>query len=354
MFFRNKKGMEFVVIGLILLIAGATAILGFFGVSASRAEGSAAEELCRSTNVLYTQVDPTKDILPGRVTPQGCKVLAKSELPSPKYPQKKEGAMQNVADLMARCWRTFLEGTVSQPIGARGLFQPDDKAKCSVCYIFTLQTGMGFGAEELDNYISDSGVYTVIDDSDTCTISGGGRCKTDCSVQTQNDPDGVFTKAQSSTLCTQKKKGSQCCTAADECVNKGGKCLNGAQEPYTKKYGKWGCSEGACYIKTKNYITYKQYIQRVNGEGYTYIGDVDSEGNNNIRGSAGDTQLKSGEGYDIIFVSNVQKSFWQNTFKRQIGDILGTSTSYPVAGIIVVPSEKTKYVCHVQEGAGGE
>ena len=336
---EDTKGMAFqTLIGIILLVAGFILVIGLIENLFSRAEGPAAEELCRTTNVFYAKGDPAKDIplsLDIRLSPNACKSANIPDVPTRTYSQDTNGAMKNVAELMSRCWWMFLEGSDPELLGKRGFFGSDKKAKCIVCYQFTLQNGMGFPSDNLPKFLSDTPYY-VQDSSDKCSTSGG-FCRSSC-----DDPNGIFTTSQASAKCAQKAKGSTCCIATNECENKGGRCLDAGNTDFPQQYDLWACLEGKkCFVKRENFFTYVDYIQRTQGAGYIFM-------------DSGIEQFSSGnQGYSIAYVSSIEEGLMKSSFKRMVDEyVVNLYEDYHLNGIMIGRKEAVEKYCFVQAGVG--
>lgn len=288
---RNKRGLELSTLGEILLIVIATSlIITVFTVASSRADEKTSENLCRGFNALRfgTQVEtPVGNI---NLAPKACKTInKKDDIPSKDYAKHingpKAGAIAEVRDLMARCWWMWLEGN------QQNMFQSkwyNLQNGCFICYTFSVDKGTGsISYQELANSLNVP--YYAVDSSDRCASAGqGGKCMASC------DKNSDFPKEVASNRC---KPGLKCCTASDECENKGGSCSS--REKYVP-YDKWKCKSGSCYIKEENMASYLDYIQGTRevsgGAGRVLFGD--NEG------------FKSGSKYAVTFVSPGKSADW--------------------------------------------
>lgn len=255
---KSKKGAELsTLVEIILLLIAAGLILGIFQYAASRANEQTSEKLCRGFNALRagTKIDvgPVKT----NIVPQGCKTIDKKDLPGKTYQDYpggiKEGAKAELRNAIARCWWMWLEG--KQPnIFDTSTLNPQNK--CFVCYAFSLKNGADIGIPEF--IASLDYPYEAADSSNRCAAGGeGGYCKPDCEKSRETEV--------SSNLCQSSLL--KCCISKnirDECINKGGTCSLSPLEGH-RLYEKWGCSQGLCYVKEENYMTYLDYVQGTKG-----------------------------------------------------------------------------------------
>ncbi|MBI2541392.1 hypothetical protein HYV80_01660 [Candidatus Woesearchaeota archaeon] len=261
---HNKKGAQLsTLVEIILLLIAAGLILGIFEYAASRANEQTSEKLCRGFNALRagTKIDvgPVKT----NIAPRGCKTLDKKDLPGKTYRDYpggiNEGAKAELRNMIARCWWMWLEG--KQP----NIFDTSTlnlQNKCFVCYAFSLKNGADIKIPEF--IASLDYPYEAADSSNRCAAGGeGGFCRGEgCDKSREIEVDSGICRSQNPQLPQIK-----CCISKnirDECVNKGGICSRSPLEGH-RLYEKWGCSQGLCYVKEENYMTYLDYVQGTKG-----------------------------------------------------------------------------------------
>ena len=209
----------------------------------------------------------------------GCKTFDKDFIPSEKYGADGAAAMKQIADMTARCWWMFLEGS-----GKNVLDNPIlGGKKCFICYMFQLKKGISFDSGAFEQQMG-SIPYKIVDSSDQCSSTGGGFCEQTCSLGRTKSP---------SNLCLKRGKTGSCCVAASECESKGGTCATPSQD--TRLESSWsGCNFNTrCYVGPKSSFTYLDYIQKFAGAGRFFV----------------DTPVKniaSGEIYAVVFTEDIK------------------------------------------------
>ena len=160
------------IIKISLLTLALVIIGGLFSMLFAKAPEKASESLCRSFNAARINSPDLPTI--GKVVPNACKTIHK-EVPGDGYPQTKEGAMQHIADLSAKCWWMWLEGVSNKMFDLQ--WTPFSKDPCFICYSFTIKEDIqDFDGTDLRLYLGET-EYIVRDDSDQCYPLGGGYCQ---------------------------------------------------------------------------------------------------------------------------------------------------------------------------------
>ncbi len=346
---RNKKGIEWSTFIEILLVIVATGfIIGVFSVAAGRADEKTAENLCRGFNALRYGINEKIGL---SVAPRACKTIDKKDVPSKDYighvKGYREGAKAEIRDLMARCWWMWLEGNQRDMFNTE-YYNFDNK--CFICYTFSIDESIkpityGDFAESLNE------PYYAVDSTDRCAPGGqGGWCMNSCNDEfsrevpsnkcVQKSYEGFgggrsggagsgadFSESTSqdikSTLVdSTKTQSKKCCVSENECVNKGGRCLDGPLGEYTIYYKNWKCAKGNrfCYIKPDKSASYLDYIQGTKGvnAGAGKVLFFDEGG------------FKSGEKYAITFISPGKDFDWET-----IKDLYGTGSIAAATGVLL-------------------
>ena len=281
---RNKRGIEWSTLIEILLVIVATGfIIGIFSAAAGKADEKTAENLCRGFNALRFGIN---EKIGFSLAPRACKTIDKKDVPSKDYIGHvkgiREGAKAEVRDLMARCWWMWIEGNQRDMFSTSTLSIDE---KCFICYTFLIDESVRtISYADFSNSLNEP--YYAIDGTDRCAPGGqGGWCMDLCNEE--------FSREVPSNKCNQHESGlieagdtaikgtsleqlykdpaasngvsRKCCVSKSECVNKGGKCLDGPLGVYTIYYKNWKCDKGGCYIQPAKSASYLDYIQGTKG-----------------------------------------------------------------------------------------
>jgi len=250
---------------MILLLVTAGILIAFVTYISANADEKAAEELCRSFNVLRFGTQLEVAGVKVNTAPRACKTIDKGDIPNKDYANlntPKDGAKAQIRGMMAKCWYMWLEGRQTNMMDTSTLSLSSSSNKCFACYDFVLQKDAGsISMNELLVSLEDA--YIAKDSSDRCAAGGGGYCKSSC--------DGMHTKESVSIRCKENQK---CCVnseATNECINKGGKCSTNLETGYAR-FDKWQCKTGNCFVKQENFGSYLDYLQGTGaGEGRGYL-----------------------------------------------------------------------------------
>ena len=287
---RNKKGIEWSTLIEILLILVATfLIITIFTIAAGRADDKTAENLCRGFNAIRYATQIGEGKLGVTLAPKACKTIDKKDVPSKDYKSNidsdKESAQKEIRDLMARCWWMWLEGN------QKNMF---DKSfynwqnGCFICYTFSTEKDVGFMSYD-GLSASLNNPYYAVDRTDKCAPLGqGGKCMDSCTEPFTTEVPSSKCNPQESLAVeigeklinpdstkdstTEEKTGTgvpkrKCCTAENECENRGGKCLSEPTQVYSVYYSGWQCKQGRCYLEPDKMASYLDYIQGTRGAG---------------------------------------------------------------------------------------
>jgi len=271
-----------VIITLIILFLSFFIITKIWMTFFVKAEGVAAENLCRNFNALrfWTKEfveDKSKGVF-SRGTGRACKVIDRT-IPSSGYPQTTEGVKQEIMYMTARCWWMWLEGLQPDMFKDKN---PVGKDKCFICYTFKIKKGKSIKELKGIDLAREMALttYKARDTSDLCAANGGGHCihenqvdedRRTCSPS--DDKYKEFTQMVISDKC--KDKDTRCCIKkAYECENKGGRCTSDEDCPTDYyDYASWGCRRGRCCVQKDNMYSYVDYIQGYKGEGLFMMSD---------------------------------------------------------------------------------
>lgn len=267
---KNKKAIEAagfgIIIGIIVLLLSAGIIIWVIKNSAGKADEKLQVDLCRISNEIKLGVEERTPAWNPVSTPRICSTIdkyskEKLQVPTGGYEQNKEGAEEEIRDMIKNCWYMWLEGSEKNMFEKMPLGQG-----CYVCYIFQIEDEIEDDVTFNSISASMSKPYFARDVSDKCAPIGGfydNKIPTDCGTGWEEIPSK---KAVSEgKKCFVKEGGIM-----NECENKGGCCFETATEGYIEKYTKWSCPEGECYIKEDNIYSYTDYITRYTPRG----GDV--------------------------------------------------------------------------------
>ncbi len=257
---EGEGGWQFVV-GIVLLLGGTFLVIYLIALSASKADESSKEALCRSSNAIRFGAQEKLGVVTQAINaPRACATIEKKDaLPTKGYRGQggtlKEGALREIRDLSRKCWWMWLEGR------ERNMFSkfPLSNDGCFICYTFFLDNGAApLGAKE-EVYRSMAQPYETIDSSDKCGPGGGGWCRSGTSKPCLQGEQPV-----SSSRC---QKGSTCCTIpGNECKSKGGTCSSDFQKDGAY-FSQWKCPAGNCYVPLDRSASYLDYIQGMKGVG---------------------------------------------------------------------------------------
>jgi hypothetical protein len=294
----------------------------------SKAESSAAESLCMGFNAVRMRTKVEQGRYTANTFPNTCKTLDKT-IPSDIYPQTKEGAMEEMRNLVAKCWWMFLEGA-EKNMFAKDLWMGQDP--CFTCYRFNLKGNIKqFTFEEFKKSLEQNTYLASIDgDFDDCAPIGGGTCIDDVNGKVCSSTKDKFKDLKKSVYSTKCKENQHCCISgnSNECENKGGKCIplsqgqtcESANPLYSKQYDKWACRTGTCCIGSDNYYSYLDYIQSYRGDGAVIYEK--------------DLVFKPAEEYAITFISPRPGFNWEFLWK---GGLTGAGT---LAALFLIPGGK--------------
>lgn len=278
----KKADMTMVfLISTIILILSLVVIVSVWDKFFSKAEESTAESLCMGFNALRVRTKVDKAGISFNTIPLTCKTLDKV-IPSDIYPQTKEGAMEEMRGLVAKCWWMFLEGA-AQNAFAKDKLWPWGNAPCFTCYRFKIKKDIK-GLNEVSwtefdqSLIETTYLADITSGFDDCAPIGGGVCITDKPDGTKCSSNHVKYKDLKTAVSSNKcDKDEHCCISGkfDECENKGGKCIDLDSRDscktkggdYKNQYDKWNCRTGACCIRDENYYSYLKYVQSFRGDG---------------------------------------------------------------------------------------
>ncbi len=326
----HKKGFLFMetIIKISLLTLALVIIGGLFSMLFAKAPEKASESLCRSFNAARIKSPDLPTV--GKVVPNACKTIHK-EVPGDGYPQTKEGAMENIADLSAKCWWMWLEGISPEALDKHLIKVWSDP--CFVCYTFSLKKDIEFSGTELDKHMGKT-PYIVRDSSDKCYPLGGGYC--------QEEPVDPFTKEVRETQEQKCRKQNKECYVAenkkDKCLNKGGHCrpVCGVDEE-RYDHPEWTCSDSnyVCCIEDENYFSYIDYITKYKGTGanYIYLGNYNNQ-----------------DIYSITFIGITKPQL------VELAELIlpEAEPRYRTSSIMITNLDSVDTVCEVQTGAGGQ
>ena len=252
----NKKAIAMEMIGWIIFISVCFILItGLIYQTFSKAQNKAASITCRASVALREKSTVGIDVvginIEKKLTPLLCKTVDKKV---PKEGRDKDVALKEFSDLIAGCWWQFLEGTSKNTFGKYDILFAEEK--CFVCYSVSLQSD--FKGQELRDFL-DSSPHIIDDGSDHCTIDGRGECKTGNSCS-----EGLVYEGGN---CDS---GEVCCMTDSICDDKGGECKDscGSKESY---YPLWDCGDQKCCLNPDNMVTYTNYVQKYNGDGYIAI-----------------------------------------------------------------------------------
>jgi len=308
---QNKRGIELVtVIEIFLVVLAGGLIISVFTAKSSEANEKTSENLCRGFNAIRFGTQLETPIGNYNIAPRACKTIDKKDLPGKDYKYHidgpKEGAKAEIRDLIAKCWRMWLEGNQKNIFESKWYNLQNG---CFVCYTFSIDKSAGsFSYQEFAKSLDKP--YYVIDDTDRCAPGGqGGKCMSSC-----NTVSDYFSKEIASNRCPNNQK---CCIAEDsidECKNKGGKCFSSPEAEYALDYDKWRCKSGKCYVKIDNMASYLDYVERVGGTGRIVNWD--------------DSGFNQGSKYAVTFMS--PGNSWN------INTVLGLGGTTLLGGVTVV------------------
>ena len=332
---QSKKGIEWsTLIEILLLIVATTLIITIFTIAAGRADEKTAENLCRGFNAIRYATQIGEGKLSLTLAPKACKTIDKKEVPNKDYKNNadsvKESAQKEIRDLMARCWWMWLEGNQKNMFD-KSFYNLQNG--CFICYTFSTGKDVGYMKYE-DISASLNKPYYAVDRTDRCAPLGqGGMCMDSCTepFTTEvpsskcNPQESGFVEAGEKLINPDSTKDSsskseektstgvpirKCCTAEDECVNRGGKCLT-TPDSTLVPYANWQCKQGHCYLEPDKMASYLDYIQGTRGAG----------------GGAGkilflnEGGIHTGTKYAVTFVSPGNSPGWNSNFFGKI--ILG-------------------------------
>src|SRR3989338_10738638 len=132
----SKKSQLKVLMYLFIATFSIFIILTLWNQAFSKAPDKAAEDICFVFNAWRNKYSLGESF---KVTPIPivCKKIEKT-VPDKLYDKTKEGAIQQLSDLTAKCWRMFLEGRVTHVLDGAEARIATERNKCFICYQFTL------------------------------------------------------------------------------------------------------------------------------------------------------------------------------------------------------------------------
>ena len=261
---KNKKGIEAgglsIVIAIIILLLSGGVILAGIRHAASKVDEKLQVDLCRILNEIKFGISGKSESLLTSGEPI-CNTITKhidekSFVPTSQFKQDKEGAEQEIRDMVKNCWYMWLDGS------KQNMFREYTFSEgCFTCYTFKIKENVkGVTYTSLKNSMDNP--FFAKDTSDKCAPTGGGFLKLKC----DKDEEEVVSKK------TPVNSDYKCCRKdlRNECENKGGKCSSAGKpsEDYSI-YNKWPCpkSEQSCYVKNDGFYSYTKYIREYGPRG---------------------------------------------------------------------------------------
>src|SRR3989338_3101407 len=327
---RSRKGMvKNFIVAILILTASFLLILTILNTFKGKAEAKTTEAICRGSVVLreksYTEIrDPLVGAkLVSAATPLLCRTTDKY-IAEGKKDATKEEIMMEISESMARCWWQFGEGLINDVFK-----EANYNNNCFVCYNVVLKKTGSFpeGAitqQEMIKYLFET-PYRVESKSDNCK-AGGGICSTADTASGCNEIDAQSTYKQidkSNQICRSKnpkEKKENCCFTSYSCLNNGGKCSSDdlTAQGY-RHYDKWECpSSMTCYVNSKIFYSYGDYIQRFGGNGKIIQTD----------------DIKAGETYSVSYGSHTGKDCgWCTAIAGGFGVASGASVAALAFGL---------------------
>lgn len=316
---QSKKGIEWnFLIEIVLLLAATALIITVFTIAAGRADDKTAENLCRGFNSIRYATQFGEGKLSVTLAPNACKTIDKKNVPSEDYKNSadsaKDSAQKEVKDLMARCWWMWLEGN-QKNMFTKSWYNLQNG--CFICYTFSTDKDVGYMSYD-DFSASLNKPYYAVDRTDRCAPMGqGGKCMDSCTAPFTTEVTSSKCNPQESLAVeignklinsgsttdpsskAEEKTGTgvpvrKCCTAENECENRGGKCLSEPTQVYSVPYTGWACKQGHCYLEPDKMASYLDYIQGTRGAG---------GGAGKVLFINGETGIKPGVKYAVTFVS---------------------------------------------------
>lgn len=320
-FCRNKKSslVSEKIVWIVLLTFSFILILPVIELFQAKASAKTAESICRGSVALrektYTELRKGPLNVGSVGTPLLCRTIDKYA-PEDKDATK-EQVEEEIADLMTNCWANFLEGRIKDPFKEGDFIEKN----CFVCYTLSVRKTPKFDgtitSPEILKYLFEH-PYKSYPEGDFCKITGGFCEDAESSTECRNNINAPLTYLsldKDNIACKKKSKEGEnkkgCCYTDYGCWNKGGTC--NTQNPDTSKYtlyedDSWDCPKNMkCYIKTENYYSYGDYIQKFGGPG-------------NIIAL---TDIKPGQTYAISFGAPTGKC----DVCSKIGNALGIGTA---------------------------
>lgn len=294
-----KKAQQDIILWIIIAIISLVVIMSVNQMILKKTADKSSLDACRLSLAYVNNLDAGTKGLTG--AKQRC-VRQHVTLPQGKDSDKK-AIQKEIADLMANCWYSHLEGKLDSALGST-LWDKN----CDVCYTFTIDE-LKSGKNDIDSFSLEEQFETlygtvkkVNSDSDGCYLGGGKCLKTKKECDDKSNIDSYFTFKEDSNKCLDKMGSNEygCCQSRYSCLNNGGSCTLGDCDDGSKKYDNWACptQEPTCCVKSENYYNYMDYI-------LTGPGSVIPQGD--IK------EFKKGELYAVSYVSNT-KNFLANTY----------------------------------------
>src|SRR3989338_7377870 len=177
----KKRGVSWIVriIAVLAVLIVGFIFLARFGVKISEAvvDEKAIVDGCTATNNIRIGVEhATKDFVSTvRFCPTIDKTQGTAMVPSSNnfYTQDKEGAKEEIRDMIKNCWKMWVEGQ-----------EPDtfkefpNVETCQVCYMFRIKDGLGVTLKDMAGTMDEP--YLVLPSGDNCDPIHGGSWVDKC------------------------------------------------------------------------------------------------------------------------------------------------------------------------------
>jgi len=280
---KNKRGIEAggfnsIVLALIILFLSAGILMFFLKTSISKADEQLQVDFCRISNEIKLGVEGKTSNF--ATTPRLCNTIDKTQkktlIPSGNYPQTREGAYEEIRDMIKDCWYMWLDGTV--PNTFTKLARQQDS--CFVCYMYGIKDEDKYGGINFEAIAeSMTKPYFVVDRSDKCGLNGGFLVP--CSdedycpdeIKDRKKEEGCPDDWERTTSKKAASSNSICCAKSkNECENKGGKCLTSSDSVYNTDFVKWSCPrDKTCFVRKDDSYSYIRYITQFESEGQIFF-----------------------------------------------------------------------------------
>jgi len=301
---KSKKGFlgYEAIITIVIVVAFATLAMRSIINAQDKLDEPLRLATCKKLNEIRYGI---RDINPidEPIGPNACRTIDKTGANSvptnnyqETYQQRKNPILASkteIRDMVKNCWGEWLEGTKFDMFSKIPIFGDQ---QCFVCYTFSIKDKAdGFTFLDFDNFIDEP--LEVVDLSDQCAKGGGGRC-----IKGNECTGEVYSRQVLDPVANKCKYDEVCCITRerDECIDKGGQCMEKPNQEFPRIFPDWKCDEGNCYVKEKTddkwiYISYRDYIQKNNG----FITYSLPESVNNLN----DIKFGSDDVYAVTFLS---------------------------------------------------